>query len=119
MTVLIAEADADGTRGLDELGRGRNLLETMDRLGDRDIQHLVVLVADHGAELLLARKLHGLHAEPDAEDTVERGRIPSALQVTKHADRVSLPVRASISWPIISPTPPSLHSPLADCFRNC
>ena len=50
---LIPKADADFAGVVDELALGRDSADPSDGLGDRHATDLVVLVADHVAELLL------------------------------------------------------------------
>ena len=47
----------------------------MDRIGDRHVANIVILIADHGAELFLTDQLHGLDSEADAEDAVDEWKF--------------------------------------------
>ena len=60
-------------------------LQPPDRCGNGDVQDLVILIAHHLAELLLDGEVDCLHAEACPEDSIERGRRTSALQMAEHA----------------------------------
>jgi len=47
----IAETDLDVARSLNHLAIGRDQPQTIDRIGDGDVADLIVLIADHGAEM--------------------------------------------------------------------
>ena len=80
---LIAKGDIDVARGLNHFAIRRDKAQTIHRVGDRHMAHLVILVADHRAELSFVDQLHRLDAEARAEDPVERGRRAAALEMPK------------------------------------
>ena len=69
---------------LDELAFGRNGANPGDGIGDGHAPNLVVLVADHVAELAFRHQLDGAYPEARAEDPVEGGGIAAPLKVTQH-----------------------------------
>src|SRR6266446_3297433 len=81
----IAERNFDVTRGLHHFAIGRNQPQAIDRIGDRDMAHLIVLITDHRSEMSFVGQLNGLHAEAGAENPIERGGRAAALQMPEHA----------------------------------
>ena len=82
---LIPEGDAHGAAGLDHLAVGRHELEPMNGFGDRNAEHLIILIADHLAELLCSDEFDSADAETGAEDPVQGGRGATALQMSEDA----------------------------------
>src|SRR5207302_6557837 len=80
----IAERNIDVARGLNHFAMRRNESQSIHRIGDRDVTHLIILVADHGTEMSFVCKLHGFDAEARAQNAIERGRWTAALQMSKH-----------------------------------
>src|SRR5205814_1030088 len=70
--------------GLNHLAIGRDEPKAVDRIGDRNMADLIVLIADHRSEVSFVDKLHCFHAESGAENSIERRRRATALQMTKH-----------------------------------
>src|SRR5437762_8462907 len=83
-TKLIAEGNVHVTRGLHQLAIGRNQLETIDRFGDRHVAYLIILVTDHRAEVTFVCQLHGFYAETRGENSVQRRRRATALEMAEH-----------------------------------
>src|SRR5438552_1480240 len=82
---LVAEGNVDVARGLHHLAVRRDESQSIHRVGDRNVAHLVILVADHGTEVTFVRKLHGFDPETRAQDPIECGRWAAALQMSEHA----------------------------------
>ena len=64
---------------VDELALGRDSADPSDGLGDRHATDLVVLIADHMAELLFDDQLDGADAEAGSQDPVEGRGVAYAL----------------------------------------
>src|ERR1700730_2856749 len=81
---LIAKGNVDVTRGLNHFAVRWDEAQTVHRIGDRNVSHLIILVTDHGTEMSFVGQLHGFNSEARAQDPVERGWWPAALQMSKH-----------------------------------
>src|SRR5689334_4192472 len=57
----------------------------MHGMGNRNAEHLVVLIADHFAESPIGNQLDGVNTESCSENSIQRGRRAASLQVTQHA----------------------------------
>src|SRR5205823_14253561 len=80
----VAEGNLDVAGGLNHLAIGRDKPQTIERVGDGDVADLIVLIADHRSEVSFVDELHCFHAESGAENSIERRRRATALQMTKH-----------------------------------
>src|SRR5438552_5010858 len=81
---LVAEGNVDVARSLHHLAVRRNEPQTIHRVGDRNVAHLVILIADHRTEVTFVRKLYGFDPEARPEDPIEGGRWAAALQMSEH-----------------------------------
>src|SRR5438477_11467737 len=82
---LISKRDVDVASGLNHFAMRRNKSQAVHGVGDRNVPHLVILIADHRTEVSLVCELHGFNSEACAKNSVERGRSPAALQMSEHA----------------------------------
>src|ERR1700710_2697853 len=83
-TSLIAEANLDVPRGLHHFTVRRNQSEAIDCFCERDMPHLVILIADHGSKMAFVRQLHRLDAKPGAKNPIQSCGGAASLQVTEH-----------------------------------
>ena len=81
---LVTQADLDVTSSLYKLSIGRDEFKAIDRISDRHMSNLVVLITHHRTEEFFMDQFHRLHTEACAQNAVERGRRTSALQVTEN-----------------------------------
>src|ERR1700688_2231170 len=77
----IAERNFDVACGLHHFAIGRNEPQSIDRIGDRDMAHLIVLITDHRSKMSFVGQLNGLHAKAGAENSIECGGGAAALQM--------------------------------------
>jgi len=63
----------------------RDEAQTIDCIYDRNVAELVVLVADHAAEMSFVCELDCSYSKTRAERPVERSRRSAALQMSKNA----------------------------------
>ena len=82
---LISKRDVDVASGLNHFAMRRNKSQAVHGVGDRNVPHLVILIADHRTEVTFVRKLHGFDPEACTEDPIEGGRWAAALQMSEHA----------------------------------
>src|SRR4029077_14232046 len=61
-----------------------NESQSIHRVGDWNVAHLIILVADHGTEMSFVGQLDGFNPEACAEDPIEGGRWAAALQMPEH-----------------------------------
>src|SRR5258705_13212940 len=80
----IAEADADGARGVNHVAVRVYQLDGSDRIGDIAAFNVGVHQADHAAEVARGDQVDGRHAKARAEDAVEWRRRAAALDMPKH-----------------------------------
>jgi hypothetical protein len=81
----ISEGNIDVTGGLDHFAIGRDEAETIDRVGNRDAAHLIVLITDHRAEMTFIRQLDGLNPETRGQNSIQHRRRTAALKMTEDA----------------------------------
>src|SRR5437763_5487067 len=82
---LIAERDIDVTCGLHHLTVRRDKAQPVHGVGNGDMAHLVILIANHRTKVTFVRQLDGFDPEACAEDPIEGGRWAAALQMSEHA----------------------------------
>src|SRR5712691_2680797 len=80
----IAEGNLDVAGGLHHFAIGRNQPQAINRVGDRDMPDLIVLIADHRSEMSFICQLHRLHAEACAKNSIEGGGRTAALQMPEN-----------------------------------
>src|ERR1700737_1186858 len=80
----IAERNFDVTCGLHHFAIGWNEPQSIDRIGNRDMAPLIVLITDHRSEMSFVGQMDSLHAEAGAENSIERGGRAAALQMPEH-----------------------------------
>src|SRR5579864_2239124 len=82
--MLIPKRDINITRGLDHFAVRRHQTQPVDRIRNRNVPNLIVLIAHHRSEMSFVGKLDRFNTEARAEDSIEGcGRAP-ALQVPQH-----------------------------------
>src|SRR6266404_929378 len=82
---LIAERNFDVARGLHHFAIGRHQPQPIDRIGDRDMPHLIVLITDHRSEMSFICQLHRLDPEARTKNSIESGGRTAPLQMSEYA----------------------------------
>ena len=85
MRDLIAKRNVDVAGGLHHFAMRWDKSQAIHRIGDWNVSHLIILVADHGPEVTFVCQLHGFDSEACSKNAIKCRRCTAALQMSEHA----------------------------------
>src|SRR5205823_1833940 len=85
--------------------------QAIHRIGDWNVSHLIILVADHEPEVTFVCQLHGFDSEACSKNAIKCRRCAAALQMSEHAGARFFSGSFGDFARDTSPIPPRRNSP--------